>query len=1018
MKVVGVIVALTTLASLLVGTALPTSAAAPGALAWTTTSTPSNDGNVMIADAAAGTDFIVAAADGKTVFAYNDTAKSIRKSTNGGVTFGAAVVIVFATATPVVAVKISPNYATDSAIAIADADEVWLSVNGGSTYNSVILDLAAKLEVGGTITSMDMANFYTGPLSILLGVTGGAGLISNVLMWSSGAFSWAAVGTMTALGAGLDPDGVGARVAFDPSVVGVAFSPSHATDAEIMAVFGEPDPDGAGVETARTVLTSRFGALDWNAFIPAVVVAAAGAATNASIATGSDYVANTGAPILVGLNGSGVDDIYRITGRSAAAGISADLNVSGAPSLTSIRQIAVSGPSATAAVLFTVPASSAVRRATGVSTFTVGGVSKQPTTAGAATVAWGGTTAFVGTIGVNSAVSRSIDSGVSFDQTALIDVGVVADMTLVNMTVVDANTLFLVMNNADSGVAGYSARSIYKSTDAGASWVRILTGAATAEVLVSPAYATDSSIVLIDGTTIVQKSTNGGATFVPFAVPVGAAKGVMVDGTNFFVGGAAAAQFFKSGRFTGATGLTAMTVFSVALDPKDATKATIVVGTTTGEVFKSTNDGVSFTQVGTTDISATGGNVIVAVGPDGTVYAADAGALTGAFRWTGTAWLNITATTGASTGLAVSADGTLYLAEAGAGIGVLRTLKPLAAGTAADPFDVQVLNYAAAAWGAATTAADITLISAAAANSIYVIEPTVATSGTAAFVGRIRGFSDSLIVAAKNATPADKAIIASTTTAAVTWTAITGVTAYQVYRGGVSLNANYATAGTTLGDGLDGAGAAVAADTALVPGASYTWNVRAVTPLFSRPSVATTLTTSLAAVNPQPVAVNPAPMLGSQDVAIDATFFWPAVAGATGYEFTIAEDIDPAEPNKFAIIDYSATTATNAFAGRENLKYDTTYYWRVVPFNATGAKGAASVFFFTTEPKPAPVVVDTTPPVIIEQQAPPQITLTIPPAEVTKVEPIPTYLLWAVIAVGAVLIIAVIVLIVRTRRIS
>jgi hypothetical protein len=60
------------------------------------------------------------------------------------------------------------------------------------------------------------------------------------------------------------------------------------------------------------------------------------------------------------------------------------------------------------------------------------------------------------------------------------------------------------------------------------------------------------------------------------------------------------------------------------------------------------------------------------------------------------------------------------------------------------------------------------------------------------------------------------------------------------------------------------------------------------------------------------------------------------------------------------------------------------------------------------------------PPIIIEEKpAPPapEIILEVPPTP-APVQVIPDYLLWVIVAVGAVLIIAVIVLIVRTRRVT
>lgn len=157
------------------------------------------------------------------------------------------------------------------------------------------------------------------------------------------------------------------------------------------------------------------------------------------------------------------------------------------------------------------------------------------------------------------------------------------------------------------------------------------------------------------------------------------------------------------------------------------------------------------------------------------------------------------------------------------------------------------------------------------------------------------------------------------------------------------------------------------------------------------------------------------PALGASDVPITTTFSWPAVTGAVSYEWQLAADTGQTT-DKFYLKDDVQGPTVNAVKPTEDLKYSTTYWWRVRAVNSAGVKGDWTTSFFTTAA--APVVVEPTPPVIVQENPPPEITLTVPPAEVTKVEPIPSYLLWAVIAVGAVLVIAVIVLIVRTRRIS
>jgi len=1117
-KILGVVVALATLASLLVGTALPTSAAAPGALAWAVTDTPSAVGNVLTAGTEAT--IVAAAANGTTVFAWDDVAKKLYKSVNAGATWAAGVAI--ATVAPAIALDLSPNFATDNIVVLAEPLHVWLSVNGGTTFADVAnADLLNKLEAGGAITSMDVANFYSNNTpSVIVGVSGGPGLYSNVLKFTYGGFTWDEVGTLrvapttatvtatlqTTLATAVSPALVGGAVptgdlvtnggtlvggtgytggatvtfsagggttqatatatiaggiitaisvvtggagytslptitissgvtgftglvggsgyfavpavtfsggggtlaaatatiaggvvtgftglvngsgytsaptvAIAPSgflglgnfnVVGVKFSPSHMTDAEIMCVY---------TSGANAYLSSKFGTLDWNGFI-AASTAMVDVPTKAIIAVGSDYVGNTGSPILVGLSGGATDNLFRVTGRAAAGGTATTLSVNGVAIPTSIRQVDVSGPAATATILYSVSTVAAVRRATGgIATFTAGTVLPQPSGTLNVWPVFGGTTAFAGTQGPDSAVSRSLDSGATWAQVGLINVTTIASMSLLKLTVVDANTMFLVMNNAAGGSA---ARSVFKTIDAGVSWVRILAGATLAEAVISPAYATDSTLIVIDGSNIVQKSTNGGSSFTQLAMPAGAAKALMLDNNNFFVGGVVTAELFKSGSWAGATGIVG-TVYSIALNPKDTTKATMAVGTTAGTVYQSTNGGVSFTVVGVLPPGAA--LITVAYGPDGTLYAADSAA--GAKYYSATlGWVTITA--GTISDLILSGDGTLYASSSTAATGVYRSLAP-----ASTVPGVQTI-------AGTVTIIDMAALTAATANSIYIVD-TSAAVGTYLYAGRVYGYSDTLIVAMKNKTPTNAALlpVANTTTATVAWDAFTGATTYEVTVDGV--------VSTTVA-----APAISLALTGFVGGSTHTWSYRVTAPLNSRQSPTWSFTTAL----PQAAVAIGAqfPTVGAVDIAIDTTFTWPIVTGATGYEFVIAEDLG--ETDKFAIIDYSATTATNAHKLRENLKYNTTYWWRVRAYNAT-TKGDWGTGFFTTAKAPA-AATTAAPPVVVTQVPAPQITLTIPPATTTTTEVIPAYLLWAVIAVGAVLVIVVIVLIVRTRRIS
>jgi len=160
------------------------------------------------------------------------------------------------------------------------------------------------------------------------------------------------------------------------------------------------------------------------------------------------------------------------------------------------------------------------------------------------------------------------------------------------------------------------------------------------------------------------------------------------------------------------------------------------------------------------------------------------------------------------------------------------------------------------------------------------------------------------------------------------------------------------------------------------------------------------------------------PVVGEYDISIEPMFTWGTVPGAIRYEITLSED------PTFNIIEWSYNVDQTFYKADEALRYDTTYYWRVrgvlaEPYSAgptwitPATPWATGIFTTETEAVEAPETIVVEPPK-------PEVNVEIPPTRIT-VEPsspvIPNYMLWIIIAVGAVLVIALIVLIVRTRRV-
>jgi len=150
------------------------------------------------------------------------------------------------------------------------------------------------------------------------------------------------------------------------------------------------------------------------------------------------------------------------------------------------------------------------------------------------------------------------------------------------------------------------------------------------------------------------------------------------------------------------------------------------------------------------------------------------------------------------------------------------------------------------------------------------------------------------------------------------------------------------------------------------------------------------------------------PEIGATGVSITPTLSWTEYPGAISYEVQVADGSIP-EGITFAILDVSHSADLTFYNIEEPLKYSNTYYWRV---RAAGTDEWVTGSFTTmAEPVPDEPIIIEPPPVTV--QAPPPADITVEAAEPT----FPEYLLWTIVGIGAVLVIALIVLIVRTRRV-
>jgi hypothetical protein len=172
------------------------------------------------------------------------------------------------------------------------------------------------------------------------------------------------------------------------------------------------------------------------------------------------------------------------------------------------------------------------------------------------------------------------------------------------------------------------------------------------------------------------------------------------------------------------------------------------------------------------------------------------------------------------------------------------------------------------------------------------------------------------------------------------------------------------------------------------------------------------------------------PAVGATGVPQSPTLTWASVDGVQGYEVQLGTD------PTFAVNQIVANAPNAFYAVTDKLDAGKTYYWRVRAITganpdpklpALGTPWVAGTFTVaaaaaTTAPTgtaPAATVTVTPPASTVVTTS----TAPAPPASVVTIEvptptAIPTYLLWIIIAIGIILVIALIVLIVRTRRVA
>ncbi|MFC2044319.1 hypothetical protein ACFLT8_03880 [Chloroflexota bacterium] len=989
---------------------------------------------------------------------------TLLKSTDNGYTW--STVAAFYTASAVVAdntsivdIAISPLYATDTTLLVATTNFVYQSVDGGTRFTAM-----AQPWAGDTINDIDVTLDAGGRLSVIVGTTNaGAGSVYVYCPETTGLSFVDQVAGSDALA--------------------VAFSPVFTSDEGIFAVVRDTNTVGSNTTVRSSFGYTRTGG-GWAASIgDGTFLDQDGGsvpATRACIDFPDDFdvdalTANMAFVGLVAGTAGAADeegDVYKVIFQPTLSS-TVDLNVRGivsalSPTETNVTSIDVTGDSAGATIVIGTDLwSTGITNYYWLSYYSMDSGAtwstareKSPTggSRGIATPVAGADTrvvmspadssiVFAATKGdETSAISRSIDGAKSFNQISCIDYSSVADnYTIKSSTGVTpysrTNSLYIVtsattaLSPAPQPNAGAldTRGSLWRTTNGGGNWERLWSYAnpTVTDTISGVSRTRDGAMFARDnGNGRWWRSTDDGVSF-PRVVVMPQGGGVVSylieDANTMWVAYNGGALWMTTNMGRPWTQMDDDRVIS--LNPIGTIMKSgdnMMVWNTAGDVYFSSDVGVTFERLGVTRAAAGCG---AGFDPDFATNNLVYGSATAPGAASGGVWrIEVNKDDPGSTewdriddqsdgyltvnpyrGMAMALPGVMYVFDyasvntttTDSGGGVWRSVNP-----SADYDGVYPPEFYK--WNRGLTNGDMYVYSGIsfAPYTVLLKNASFAQTGNDFYYNQLVGMYDTLADAVALVQPANNAkgqgvrlsTTALTMTVGLTWKAVSGATRYEYQVADDAVFESLRANDTTTAQSLDVAG--------LSPNKTYYWRVRVSSPLISAWSESRQFTTSTTELLEAVVSVK-SPALGATNVQLKPVFAWSPVIGALGYEWEVAKDPAFAVPVERSARAYAKV---NSVVLAHDLEYSTTYYWRVnavlsmkPPAATSWATGVFTTMAAPVEAQP-PVVVGGTPP-------PPQVIQVPTPAA------IPSYLLWAIVVIGAVLIIAVVVLIVRTRRV-
>ena len=563
--------------------------------------------------------------------------------------------------------------------------------------------------------------------------------------------------------------------------------------------------------------------------------------------------------------------------------------------------------------------------------------------------------AYAATSGNESAVSATVDGGITWNQIGLIDTAIttIIDLALSPDYSRD-NTLFMLTWGGE--------HSLWRSLNDTAAWERVFSsGLPNVDSLsmasLSPQYGNGSQVVFLVGTRngspVIWKSADNGQSFsYRGAAPLPIDTWVVVNDTTLFVGSYDGSNGLIY--YTTNSGLSYSTgtvvgnepLNSIALSPDYESDETILVGNTNGWVYWSTDNGTSFGPLppDTTSPPLTG-SITVAFDPEFSnnraIYAASETPGEGIYRFTlgtSTVWEGIDSPAGGMLRqLEVSAEGTLYATNFKTEGGIERCLNPTYSPGPTFETVTRGLDE-----GATLTKLWLQ------GNRLWSIDTTNI---------KLMTFTDSLTLPITLTAPADQAqgvgtIIDDTISdVSLDWETLEGATKYEWQ---LDDDTDFSSAPALFEGNTKASSSRLPV---LELATTYYWRVRATEPVLSPWSDKWSFTTAMVSEAAGPELISPE--AGATGISLRPLFQWSAVAGAEGYELIVSTEASLDNPIILKIDDYALPDT--AWECNIALDYDTTYYWKVRAVSSETYSAWSEVGTFTTkqplspeEPAPPP----------------------------------------------------------------